>query len=98
VAAPKEAHEWVSFDDSAEERTWLVDVTYLLSGWNCIFGNGCKGVLDADATDLVQGCCSYGAHFSDAEDLARVEAVVPTLLDEEWQFKFEGLKMTPASF
>lgn len=91
MAVPNDAHEWVSFDDATEERTWLVDITYLLSGWNCIFGNGCKGVLDDDASDLVQGCCSYGAHFSDADDLARVEAVVPKLLDSEWQFKSEGL-------
>ena len=91
MSAPTDAHEWVSFEDAEEERTWLVDITYLLSRWNCIFNNGCKGVLDEDATELVQGCCSYGAHFSDADDLARVESVVPTLLDSEWQFKAEGL-------
>lgn len=92
MSAPTDAHEWVSFEDAEEERTWLIDITYLLSHWNCIFNNGCKGVLDDDATDLVQGCCSYGAHFSDADDLAHVESVVPSLLDSEWQFKTEGLR------
>ena len=29
---------------------------------------GCQGVLTADATDLEQGCCSYGAHFVDEDD------------------------------
>ena len=32
----------------------------------CIFGNGCQGVLRRRLR-LVLGCCSYGAHFSDAE-------------------------------
>ena len=41
-------------------------MTFLLSSWQCIFGNGCQGVLTEPAPELVQGCCSYGAHFSDA--------------------------------
>ena len=43
----------------------MFDVTFLLSRWTCIFGDGCQGVLTGPAPELVQGCCSYGAHFTD---------------------------------
>ena len=98
---PEDAHEWVSFEDPEEERTWVFDVTFLTSPWTCIFGRGCPGVLTEPAPELVLGCCSYGAHFIDDEDLARVEAVAATLTDEDWQFRKQGLrrgisKTTPA--
>ncbi|HJV08645.1 MAG TPA: hypothetical protein VJ653_03165, partial [Acidimicrobiales bacterium] len=82
--------EWVSFEDPTEERTWVFDVTFLLSRWTCIFGNGCQGVLTGPAAELVQGCCSYGAHFTDAGDEARVEAAAATLTPAQWQFRREG--------
>lgn len=82
--------EWVSFEDADEERTWVFDVTFLLSPWTCIFGRGCQGVLTGPSADLAQGCCSYGAHFTDAEDEARVEAAAATLTAEQWQFRREG--------
>jgi hypothetical protein len=65
----------------------MFDVTFLLSPWTCIFGRGCKGVLTEPAPELVQGCCSYGAHFSDDDDVARVEAAAGTLTAEQWQLK-----------
>jgi hypothetical protein len=83
--APPDAHEWISFDDVEEDRTWVFDVTFLLSRWSCIFGAGCQGVLTGPAADLVQGCCSYGAHFTDDADVARVKAAAKTLSAEEWQ-------------
>ena len=65
-------HEWFSFEDPDEERTWLFDVTFLLSSWTCIWGAGCQGVLTGPAPELNQGCCSYGAHFRDEADYKRV--------------------------
>ena len=50
------------------QRTWMFDVTFLESNWTCIFGNGCQGVLTGPTPELVQGCCSYGAHFTDEKD------------------------------
>jgi hypothetical protein len=84
--APADAHEWVSFEDPEEQRTWRFDVTFLLSHWECIFGRGCQGVLTGPAPELVQGCCSYGAHFTSDDDLARVKAAARTLTAEQWQF------------
>ncbi len=82
--------EWVSFEDDEEDRTWVFDVTFLESAWTCIFGRGCQGVLTGPAPELVQGCCSYGAHFTGAEDVARVEAAAATLSADQWQFRRQG--------
>ena len=64
----------------------MFDVTFLESRWTCIFGRGCQGVLTGPAPELVQGCCSYGAHFTGAKDARRVEAAAATLTPEQWQF------------
>ena len=92
MTAPSDAHEWVSFEDPEEERTWVFDVTFLTSPWTCIYGRGCQGVLTGPAEELVQGCCSYGAHFTDEEDVARVVAVAATLTADQWQFRAQGRK------
>jgi hypothetical protein len=84
------AHEWVSFEDPDEDRTWVVDVTFLTSSWQCIFGAGCQGVLTAPAGEYEQGCCSYGAHFTGEDDARRVEKAAATLTDEQWQFRADS--------
>jgi hypothetical protein len=88
--APDGAHEWMSFPDPDDERTWLFDVTFLESNWTCIFGRGCQGVMTGPAPELVQGCCSYGAHFTGPKDARRVEAAAATLTPEQWQFFRQG--------
>lgn len=88
--APPGGHEWVSFEDPAEERTWVFDVTFLLSSWTCIFGRGCQGVLTGPAPELAQGCCSYGAHLTGPEDVARVEAAAAELTPAQWQHRARG--------
>ena len=87
---PRDAHEWVSFDDDKRQRTWMFDVTFLESNWTCIFGHGCQGVLTAAAPELEQGCCSYGAHFSDEKERRRVERAATRLTADQWQFKARG--------
>jgi hypothetical protein len=78
--------EWVSIDDPSEERTWLFDVGFLLSSWECVYGRGCLGVLTEPAPELEHGCCSYGAHFTGEEDLRRVAKFASALTPEQWQF------------
>ena len=90
TSLPKDAHEWVSFDDSESQRTWMFDVTFLESNWTCIFGNGCQGVLTGPTPELVQGCCSYGAHFTDEEDRRRIEKAAKRLSSDQWQFRAKG--------
>src|SRR5271165_213117 len=91
---PRDAHEWVSFEDPAEDRTWLMDVTFLSSPWQCIYGAGCQGVLTGPTPEQMEGCCSYGAHFSDETDARRVAAAAKTLSDDQWQFRSKGLRKT----
>ncbi len=85
--APRDAHEWVSFEDDEEDRTWRFDLTYLESNWVCIFNDGCQGVLTEATPELGQGCCSYGAHLLDEEDERRTLQRAKQLTAKEWQFK-----------
>ncbi|MEO6317813.1 MAG: hypothetical protein ABIP36_03430 [Acidimicrobiales bacterium] len=82
---PDDLHEWISFEDATEERTWVFDVTFLTSAWTCIYGAGCQGVLTGPAPELEQGCCSYGAHFVDEADAAATLAYAERLTPDQWQ-------------
>lgn len=93
--APSDAHEWISFDDPDEDRTWHFDVTFLCSPWSCIYGQGCQGVLTGPAPELEQGCCSYGAHFTGPDDAARVERAAAGLTPEQWQFAKRAARSGP---
>jgi hypothetical protein len=84
-AVPAGAHEWVSFDDPTEARTWLVDVTFLESCWRCIYGHGCQGVLTGRAPELEEGCCSYGAHFTGEDDARRIELAAEGLTEDQFR-------------
>ncbi len=82
------------------EVTWRFERAFLESDWSCIFGSGCKGILPEVATDLQQGCCSYGAHLGDgvegraeALDVAAYASVLPP---EQWQFRREFDELGPA--
>ena len=83
----EDLHQMISFEDPNEQRTWMIDATYMLSNWKCIFGEGCHGVLDEPARHLNEGCCSYGAHFVDEDDVANVVKHVVKLDDTNWQYK-----------
>lgn len=82
--------EWVSIDDPNEARRWMFDVTFLSSNWECLYGRGCQGVLTGAAPELQQGCCSYGAHFTDDADVERVTDAAARLDSSTWQFAGEG--------
>jgi len=84
---PEDIHEWLSFEDPDEDRTWVFDLTFLTSPWTCIYGRGCQGVLTGPAPELEQGCCSYGAHFIDEDDEATTLAHAARLTDDQWQLR-----------
>jgi hypothetical protein len=92
ATAADDTHEWVSFSDPDDGRTWVLDLTFLLSRWRCIFGQGCPGVLTGPAPELEQGCCSYGAHFIDDDDRETTEAYATRLTSEQWQMKAKAKK------
>lgn len=80
-----DVHEWISFDHRGE--TYTCDLTWLLSPWNCIYGNGCLGIGSAPAPEAHLGCCSFGAHFVDKADRVKVRAAAARLRPDEWQFQ-----------
>jgi hypothetical protein len=90
--SPEDLHEWISFEDPDEHRTWVFDATFLRSNYRCIFGAGCQGVLDGPAPELEQGCCSYGAHFVDEDDVANVVRAFVRLRPEHMQYHREATK------
>ncbi len=86
MSRPDDLHEWISFEDPGEHRTWLFDATFLRSNYTCIYGCGCQGVREEPAPALAEGCCSFGAHFADAGDVERVVATFERLRPEHMQF------------
>lgn len=80
--------EYIEIDRG--DTLWRFERDFLDSNWTCLFGNGCKGILQADATELNQGCCSLGAHFGDGpagQDEARqVQAYAAMLTPDQFQF------------
>src|SRR5918994_2499500 len=91
-STPDDLHEWISFEDPDELRTWVFDATFLRSNYTCIYGAGCQGVLDAPAAELQQGCCSYGAHFVDEDDVQNVVRSFVRLTPAQMQFHARAVK------
>ncbi len=73
------------------DTVWQFDRSFLSSNWSCIFGAGCHGILPEVATELQQGCCSYGAHLGDGaegrSEALNVAAFASVLTAEQWQFR-----------
>ena len=64
---------------------WRFDRTFLTSNWTCIWGRGCKGILDEPAEHLNQGCCSIGAELADADEAMTISALAATLEPDRFQ-------------
>jgi hypothetical protein len=70
--------EWVSIRDPEDDhRLYTFDVSFLLSGYRCIYGAGCPGITDEERPDL--GCCVHGAYLNDDDDAEELQRLV----DEE---------------
>ena len=88
------ARHWLEFPDPGgdvhdPEIVYRVDLTWLTSRWTCIYGSGCQGIY-ADRPD--DGCCTLGAHYSDADDQRRTEALARTLTPDLWQHHAEAAR------
>ena len=91
-SADQSVHELISFEDLDEQRTWEFDATYLRSNYKCIYGEGCQGVLDGPAAELQQGCCSYGAHFVDDDDVQGVVRAFVHVEPRQMQFHAKAVR------
>lgn len=79
---------FVEFTDPADDgQVFRCDLTWLTSRWTCIFGRGCRGIVASSPTS---GCCTLGAHFSDADDEARVGRQVRRLTARQWERKTDA--------
>lgn len=67
------------------ETLWRFERGFLESNWTCLWGRGCKGILDHPAEELQQGCCSVGAQMADAEEAMTISALAATLPPHLWQ-------------
>jgi len=65
---------------------WRFERSFLESNWACIWGRGCKGILDHPAEELQQGCCSVGAELTDLDEAMVVSALAATVPTRLWQF------------
>jgi hypothetical protein len=83
VLPPADGHEWLSLTDD-DGATWLVDVTFLESGYGCIYGHGCPGI---ERGEPANGCCTHGAHFTDTADRKTTARYAARLADHEWQYR-----------
>jgi len=88
----EDAHEWFSVNDPDRNQTWVFDVTFLASGWQCIWGAGCEGVYRQPAQDRLEGCCTHGAHFVDGDDVSTASNAARRLTPQQWQFSSRAAK------
>ena len=67
--------EWVSLTNPEDPHDrYVFDVSFLLSSYSCIYGQGCSGIGEDPEPEV--GCCALGAHYIDDEDREGVEAMV----------------------
>ena len=73
------AADYTEFTDPVDGTTWLVDIGFAGSNWECIWDRGCKGIEDSPAAEGGLGCCSVGAAFLDEDEAMTVAALAATL-------------------
>jgi hypothetical protein len=75
--------EWVTVVDPEDDhRHYTFDVSFLLSGYTCIYGAGCQGVR-SDGPDETVGCCLHGAYLNEDDDADELARLVTEELDGE---------------
>ncbi|MEZ5343250.1 MAG: hypothetical protein R2706_17965 [Acidimicrobiales bacterium] len=79
-----DGHQWISVTDAAGE-SWMFDVTFLTSGFACIYGDGCKSISPKAEENSALGCCVHGAHFTDDDDRDETAAYAALLTADTWQ-------------
>ena len=60
--------EWLTFRSPDDiDKQFRVNVSFMLSNYNCIWGRGCPGLLNHHHESEV-ACCELGVRFMDADD------------------------------
>ncbi len=77
--------QFEEFTDPVDGTRWNIDVAFTNSNWQCLWGDGCQGILDEPAPHLAQGCCSEGAHLLGEDEAMLIEALGLTLDPERFE-------------
>lgn len=87
---PDFPREWYEFVDPKDEfHTFEVDITWLESHYNCMFGtDACHGI---DASRPEVGCCVHGAYMADEEDRDQLFDAVKRMPAKYWQLRPAGV-------
>jgi hypothetical protein len=74
--------DWVTFTGPSG-KVYQANVSFLLSNYNCIYGQGCHGLLNryTDFSDVA--CCERGVTFIDDDDFNHVSQMVTELTEED---------------
>jgi hypothetical protein len=73
--------EWVSVTDPTDDHLrYTFDVSFLLSSYTCIYGNGCEGVHPGEQDPAI-GCCGHGAYLDERDDADELLRLVRDDLD-----------------
>lgn len=80
---------------------WRFEREFLESNWTCLFGKGCRGILEEPAEELNQGCCSLGAHFGDGPagegEAMTVAAYAAMLSPEQFEYHSAARETAPSN-
>lgn len=79
--------DWLQFQDPDRANImWNINMTFMVSGWECLYGRGCPGhfgITDRYITpDL--GCCTDSFYIEDEEDEKRIAQRITELTDADW--------------
>lgn len=82
--AERYPQEWVELPHTDRQYPIArIDVTLMLSHFDCIYGQGCKGLKKEPSA--VHGCCATGPYYTDEADIERVAKHVARLTPEHTQ-------------
>ncbi len=85
---PDHPRDWVELVDPDDSgHVVRADLTWLLSSWTCLYGQGCHGIEPGRDDD---GCCSHGAFWADEDDERRVTRAARQLRRRDWQYADTG--------
>ena len=87
----EQSEQFEEFTDPVDGTRWRIDVGFTNSNWECLWGNGCAGILDHPAPELAQGCCSEGAHLLGEEEAMTIEALGMTLDPDRFEKHAEAV-------
>jgi hypothetical protein len=75
--------EWLTFPDPEDpDHQFRVNVSFLLSNYECIFGRGCPGLLNRGVHPDI-ACCERGVTFLGDDDFEHVAEMVGELTPED---------------